>query len=73
MRVIIEADTSEEIERLMVLLERLKSDLLRDKAVTVRRPPSQAERQVILQKLFDTVRIPLPADWKFDRDEANER
>ena len=73
MRVIIEVDNEHELER---VLDALKTEVFRDQPIQVttpRRAPSHRERQAILQKLFDTYRITLPVNWKFDRDEAHER
>lgn len=73
MRVIIEVDDDQELER---ALEALQADAFKDRPIQVKGPPripSRRERQAILERIYERYQIDLPADWKFDRDQANER
>ncbi len=70
MRLIIEIDTQADLEQVAALLG---SEVLKDKPIEVRRPPTRAERQAILLEIFGKYRAKLPKGWKFDRDQAHER
>ena len=70
MRVIIEVDDQEELERVAALLG---SEVLKNELVEIRRPPTRAERQTLLEDLFRTYRVHLPEGWKIDREELHRR
>lgn len=65
MRVIIEVDSKEELQETLALLG--------DRPVTVLEAPTASRRAALLREAIETYRIELPKDWKFDREEANER
>lgn len=73
MRLIIEVDNGEELERTLKVLQ---ADAFKNQpiqVVTPHRVPSRHQRQTILETIYDRYQIELPEDWRFDRDEANEQ
>lgn len=73
MRLIIEVDNADELERALAALE---ADAFKDQPIQVTTPnrtPSRQERQAILERIYSRYRIELPPDWTFDRDAAHER
>ena len=73
MRLIIEVDNGEELERALKILQ---GDTFKNQPIQVMTPhpiPSRRQRQTILQQIYERYQIKLPEDWRFDRDEAHER
>ena len=73
MRLIIEVENDQELER---ALDALNAEAFKNRPIHVVTPsqrPSLQERRAILQRIYDRYQIELPPDWTFDRDEAHER
>ena len=68
MRLIIEVDNDQELER---ALDILKAKAFTDKVIHIVK--THPDRQAILQHIYDRYQITLPKNWKFDREAAHER